>query len=320
MKNIVILFILFLSANTIAQTGIGTTTPDASAQLEVSSTTKGFLPPRMTTTQRDAITNPATGLVVYNTTTNVLEYKTTSSWVSLIGNINGASTGEMLYWNGSEWVTLAATAYEGATLQMIGGVPAWTGGTIPPPSVTNPTTGKIWMDRNLGATQVAASSTYAASYGDLYQWGRGTDGHQIRTSVSTTGQSSLTSPGADFLKGSSNWYTGSNPDDLWKVDGTGVNNPCPSGYRLPTDAEWDAERASWVSNNAAGAMASPLKLPMAGNRFYSDGRLYYVGAYARYWSSTVSSIYSIQLQFNGSSVQMGTDNRASASSVRCLKD
>jgi hypothetical protein len=52
--------------------------------------------------------------------------------------------------------------------------------------VTNPTTGKTWMDRNLGATQVATSSTDAAAYGDLYQWGRGNDGHQCRTSSTTT--------------------------------------------------------------------------------------------------------------------------------------
>jgi len=50
--------------------GIGTATPNASASLDVSSTTRGFLPPRMTTAQRDAISSPAAGLVIYNTTTN----------------------------------------------------------------------------------------------------------------------------------------------------------------------------------------------------------------------------------------------------------
>lgn len=44
-------------------------------------------------------------------------------------------------------------------------------------NVTNATTGKVWMDRNLGASQVATSSTDANSYGDLYQWGRAKDGH-----------------------------------------------------------------------------------------------------------------------------------------------
>ena len=48
-----------------AQVGIGTATPDASAVLDASSITKGFLPPRMTTAQRDAIVSPATGLTIY---------------------------------------------------------------------------------------------------------------------------------------------------------------------------------------------------------------------------------------------------------------
>jgi hypothetical protein len=91
MKHLTILFFLFLSAGTYAQTGIGTTAPHASAQLEVSSTSKGFLPPRMTTEQRDNISNPATGLIIYNTTTNILEYKIESGWVSLISNPDGAT-------------------------------------------------------------------------------------------------------------------------------------------------------------------------------------------------------------------------------------
>ena len=58
--------------------GIGTTNP--SAKLDITSTTGGFLPPRMTTTQRDAISTPATGLVIYNTTTNVLNFYNGTSW------------------------------------------------------------------------------------------------------------------------------------------------------------------------------------------------------------------------------------------------
>jgi uncharacterized protein (TIGR02145 family) len=63
--------------------GIGTTTPNPSSLLEVNSTSQGFLPPRLTTVQRNAISNPATGLVVYNTTNNSLEVKSSSSWISL---------------------------------------------------------------------------------------------------------------------------------------------------------------------------------------------------------------------------------------------
>jgi uncharacterized protein (TIGR02145 family) len=73
-----------------AQVGIGTNSPDASAQLELVSTTKGFLPPRMTTTQRNAITSPATGLVIFNTSTNSLEFKTSTGWDLLITSSSAA--------------------------------------------------------------------------------------------------------------------------------------------------------------------------------------------------------------------------------------
>ena len=66
-----------------AQVGIGTATPAASAKLDITSTTQGLLPPRMTTVQRDAIVSPATGLVIFNTTTNGLEFKSSTGWVSL---------------------------------------------------------------------------------------------------------------------------------------------------------------------------------------------------------------------------------------------
>ena len=57
--------------------GINSTSPATSAALDVASTTKGFLPPRMTTAQRDAISAPAAGLIIYNTTTNKLNVFTT---------------------------------------------------------------------------------------------------------------------------------------------------------------------------------------------------------------------------------------------------
>jgi uncharacterized coiled-coil DUF342 family protein len=66
--------------------------------------------------------------------------------------------------------------------------------------VTNPITGKIWMDRNLGATKVASSYDDSQSYGDLYQWGRGNDGHQCRNSTTTSILSVTDQPGhGDFI-------------------------------------------------------------------------------------------------------------------------
>lgn len=54
-----------LTATTYAQVGIGTTTPDASAALDITSTTGGLLVPRMTAAERDAITSPAQGLIIF---------------------------------------------------------------------------------------------------------------------------------------------------------------------------------------------------------------------------------------------------------------
>ena len=233
------------------------------------------------------------------------------------------NAGDMAYWNGTAWVTVAATENEGATLQMIGGVPTWTGGSPPPtPNVTNPTTGKIWKDRNLGASQVATSSTDAAAYGDLYQWGRAADGHESRTSGTTSILATSDTPGhGNFITNGSSPYDWRNPqtDNLWQGV-SGINNPCPSGYRLPTEAEWYAERTSWSSNNEAGAFASPLKLPVAGYRSYYNGTLYNVGSGGTYWSSTVNGTYASFLRFDSSNASMSSHHRAFGFSVRCLKD
>jgi hypothetical protein len=59
--------VLLFSGISNAQVGIGTNTPSPSAQLDVASTERGFLPPRMTSAQRDLIATPATGLLIFQT-------------------------------------------------------------------------------------------------------------------------------------------------------------------------------------------------------------------------------------------------------------
>lgn len=191
--------------------------------------------------------------------------------------------------------------------------------------VTNPTTGAIWMDRNLGATQAATSSTDVDSYGDLYQWGRFSDGHQCRTSTTTSILSSTDQPAlGDFIispNSPGDWRSPQN-DNLWQGV-NGVNNPCPSGYRIPTEAELDVERLSWFYINATGAFDSPLKLNRAGSR-YVYGSLSIVGSFGQYWSSTVSGFTnddtSRYLYFDGTSAHVSGGSRANGMSVRCLKD
>ena len=77
------------------QVGVNTNNPDASAALDITSTTGGLLPPRMTTTQRDDISPAAKGLIVFNTTLNMLQINegdtTTANWVSLSSAANSTT-------------------------------------------------------------------------------------------------------------------------------------------------------------------------------------------------------------------------------------
>ena len=190
--------------------------------------------------------------------------------------------------------------------------------------VTNPATGKIWMDRNLGATQAAISSNDTNSYGDLYQWGRRSDGHQCRTSLTISILSSTDQPAHGYFiiiygAGPDDWRSPQN-DLLWQGV-SGLNNPCPIGFRLATEAELNEERLSWSNNNGAGAFGSPLKLPVAGYRVPNNGTFVVVGSTGSYWSSTINGTNSIDLGFNSSGgAVMGSYARAYASSVRCIKD
>lgn len=283
---------------TYAQVGVGTTAPHASAALDVESTTKGFLPPRMTQVQMNAIATPAEGLVVYCTD----------------------CTPKGLYVNnGSTFLSSGISA----------DTPTPVAGEILRP------TGKIWMDKNLGAASVATSSTDNNGYGHLFQWGRTADGHEVlgrpnpteaNATVPTGTSGTAAAPVASGSEGTTFITVGVAPydwlstqdDNRWYGEPS-LNDPCPAGYRVPSDYEWQAERNTWATKNSAGAFTA-LKLPVAGNRYFSNGSLYFVGSYGFYWSSTVSGTNARNLNFNSSTAYMYSGYRAYGFSVRCIKD
>lgn len=234
---------------------------------------------------------------------------------------SGINPGDMLYWNGSVWRGVPAGANNNF-LTFVNGVPTWTP-IIGATDVHNPVTGKVWMDRNLGATQVATSSTDQNSYGDLYQWGRSLDGHQLRTSVTTSSLSSSDTPGSSFILNLNlgDWRNPSN-NSLWQgINGT--NNPCPSGYRIPTQSEWQAELNTWPSPDPVGSFYSLLKLPLAGYRALNSGNVSLVGARGNYWSSTVNGPGSMYLYLgvtNSETAAINSNYRAYGFSVRCIKN
>jgi hypothetical protein len=106
-----------------AQVGINTSTPEPTAMLDVTSSNKGFLPPRMTTAQRGQIVNPATGLTIYNTSKNCIETFNGSSWVSnthYIGESYGGGIVFYVYDKGQHGL-IAATADQSTGIRWYGG-------------------------------------------------------------------------------------------------------------------------------------------------------------------------------------------------------
>jgi uncharacterized protein (TIGR02145 family) len=199
--------------------------------------------------------------------------------------------------------------------------------------VYNPATGRTWMDRNLRAYRVATSHDDELSYGDLYQWGRGADGHQIRNS-STTSILSLTSdqPGhGSFILAPNtpyDWRSCSAPlcgetqnDNLWQGV-NGVNNPCPAGYRIPTIEEWSEEIESWDSEWYANRFPSPLNLPIVGSRSHRNGVVNTSPNFGQYWSSSVSGSNVFYLSYDPYNLNfmLRSGYRATGRSVRCIKN
>ncbi len=224
---------------------------------------------------------------------------------------------------GTTSFAMCALSSDGISGPMSNIVPVTVAGDPSPAgTVFNEATGQVWMDRNLGASRVAMSYDDEEAYGDLYQWGRGSDGHEKRNSPTTSTLSSTDDPGhGNFITTSNYPYDWRSPqnNDLWQGE-SGTNNPCPAGFRLPTYTELETERTSWSSNNSAGAFNSPLKVVAAGDRSCYDGTVYSAGSYGFYWSSTVSGSNVSRLYFCSGLASMHNNTRGNGFSARCLED
>jgi len=180
--------------------------------------------------------------------------------------------------------------------------------------VVSPTTGRIWLDRNLGATQVAQSPDDKKSYGDYYQWGREADGHEKKDSNNFITVDRFTDDWTYEDK------DGSKRSYFWsKIDGSGI---CPPGYRVPTIEELELEMKEGNWDNTDDCFNSFLKLPLAGDRSHSDASLDDQGSSGYVWSSSVDDSSSWCLFFGSNLVDSDLNYRyyrANGRSVRCIK-
>ena len=204
---------------------------------------------------------------------------------------------------------------------------------------------QTWMDRNLGARRVATAVDDVFSYGNHYQWGRPADGHEITVWHGTTrtagrGLNNTTPTLAttdapahgDFITNDTSpkdWRSDNN-NERWATANQG---PCPTGYHVPTDAEWDtADAAAFGSgngtngtsttgwDNATEAFDSALKLSSAGYRFRTNGLLNDQGILGLYWCSAVSDINSRYMRLTSTAASTTLSSRAHGFTVRCLKN
>ena len=224
-------------------------------------------------------------------------------------------------YNGANWVT--SISVEGLFVEKDG----LTYGVV-----LSTSTGETWLDRNLGATQVATSISDADSYGDLYQWGRATDGHEKRGSGAYWNANKLDRVIANIDRfyvllldsdAPYNWVEHPIQNTLWKgLDG--LNNPCPIGFRIPTQTELLDEVDVLEITNSATAFNSILKLPSAGYRSRVNGQFYDIGTMGRYWTSSTDDVdsTSISLVFSTAATieKDKVTDRTGGSSVRCIKN
>jgi uncharacterized protein (TIGR02145 family) len=329
-KTLLLVMLAFIGLSQMnAQVGVGTTTPDASAELDLSATDKGFLPPRLTTADRDAIANPAEGLTIFNTENGCLEFYNGTLWVSACdgslqpGPVSDCSTPGFI----APYITADETEVVEVTITTANGT-------------------QTWMDRNLGAIAPARASDDCYAYGNLHQWGRPDDGHEFRGSNTHDGTNAADRPNnitdigawdGEFITipdavNRDDWVT-TQTDDAWNT-GTETTpiktptDPCPNGYRVPTETELNDLGATFATPDANGAIGSPLKLPAAGVRDRSTAALNATGVNGFYAGSTPTSPSDARGTRMGFYTTLPPSapplvnplRRAWGASIRCIKD
>jgi uncharacterized protein (TIGR02145 family) len=262
----------------------------------------------------------------------------TTTGATGIGSATGLPPGVSPVW-ASNTITISGTPTAAGTynysIPVTGGCGSATGTITVPSALTGCQVcgvGRIMTFScfNLGA--VATTDPYTPRWelnGAYYQWGRA-----AVAAAGPTGSGS-TQANAGSITG---WNTTAAPNGAWSDATKTANDPCPTGFRVPTKAQWDAVLntslntrsnvgTNWASSSTnyttglrIGTGSSGLFLPAAGYRSYSNGTLYDRGNDGNYWSSTENGSYAWYLYFGIGDAGTYDLYRPVGLSVRCVAE
>lgn len=277
--------------------GIGTSSPDNSALVDMTSTSKGLLPPRMSYAQIQAISNPADGLFIYCTdcgTDNAGAFAVfvSGAWSTLMqSNMNFSICGDPLII--SHIAGDIAPVTKTVTYGTVNNIPG--------------ETSKCWITSNLGADHQASavSDNTEASAGWYWQFNR-KQGFKHDGTIRTPNTTWITTINENL-----NWQSGNDPCSL----------ELGSNWRIPTKTEWENVDLAGSWTNWNGPWVSPLKMHAAGDLHFSDGHLPDRGSDGDYWSSTqISNTNGWFIAFASSYCDFMNGNKPAGFSIRCLME
>lgn len=242
--------------------GIGTATPDLSALLDLSSTTKGLLPPRLTQVQIAGIADPANGLLAYCTTDN-----------KLYAYLSGSGVWKELQF-GSNTLTPNEPCGSPMTKTHSAGTVAPVDKTVTYGTVMTDITGtdKCWITQNLGADQEAASASDPNESSAGWYW-------QFNLQQGYKHDGVVRTPNTA-------WITSITQNSDWLPENDPCNLLLGTGWRIPTMLEWYTADQNQGWDNISETFASVLKLHQNGYLDKTTGAITSRGTTARRWTST----------------------------------
>lgn len=297
-RYLVWILILFTSVGSRAQLSISAdgSPADPSAMVEVRSTDKGFLLPRMTTSERDGIASPAEGLMIYNTDENWMEVFDGTDWNVPTGGWRcGLSQLEDAEGNLYNTVQIGTQCWMAENLN--------TGVKID--SVSDPSD-----DGTVQKHCYNDLDSRCDIFGGLYTWDEMMD---YSTTEGTRGICPV------------DWHIPTNDD--WSVLADYLGGNSVAGGLMKTTGIYQEETGYWYDPNTGATNASGFSGLPSG--YHNDGNstYYNIYAYGYFWTSTLysanPSIYARAIKLSAGSATMeqtATNSRVDAYPVRCIKN